>query len=123
MNERKLLELAAKAAGYRIKVWKESGPVCWVNDEPWIWNPLHDDGDALLLAVKLAVVVDCAAATVVAPGGRCFRWHDELCDTAALVRRAIVLAAAEIGKDKPCCEGDCPYYGQPRTTSCACSRA
>ena len=22
-----------------------------------------------------------------------------------------------------CCEGDCPYYGQPRPTSCACSRA
>ncbi len=21
-----------------------------------------------------------------------------------------------------CCEGDCPYYGQPRPTSCACSR-
>ena len=64
MNDRELLELAAKAAGYRIEWCAEfPGGGCYMKTvvpEPPApfsqrvpWNPLTDDGDALRLAVKL----------------------------------------------------------------------
>ena len=95
MNDRELLELAAKAAGFVIgfsKTSPEQGrPYVW-NDEKkkgrW-WNPIEDDGDALRLAVNLGLVVNPGCA------------HDEkndLDDPYAATRRAIVRAAAEIGR-------------------------
>lgn len=59
MNDKELLEMAAKAAGYELadKVDSQipSGGV-WIidkNGKDAVWSPLLDDGDALRLAVKL----------------------------------------------------------------------
>jgi len=68
MNDRELLELAAKAAGI-IGEWVErygSGEYYYQGNAEgvlyelpgggWsVWNPLADDGDALRLAVKLGI--------------------------------------------------------------------
>ena len=81
MADRELLESAAKAAGI---VWDRDSEI-WYG-EPFVrhdWNPLTDDGDALRLAVKLRMTVDCEDAPAEA-------------DRNAAVRRAIVLAAANM---------------------------
>ena len=62
MTDRGLLEAAAKAAGLR---WSRNPEI--THDGLWItapahriktyWNPLSDDGDALLLAVTLGIAV------------------------------------------------------------------
>lgn len=97
MDDRELLELAAKAAGLP---WDQ-----WVIDGNDSWNPLTDDGDALRLAVKLKFALyppECEedGATVSAPGEDGI-WHieDRTDDPHADMRRAIVRAAAEIGRN------------------------
>ena len=110
MTDRELLEAAAKAAGIDwIKdcVWIENGfysPLA--KHERISWNPLTEDGDALRLAVKLDMCFGIAPHRValsktslaLVPGG-----HEVSCkhqgDPYAATRRAIVRAAAEIGKD------------------------
>ena len=66
------------------------------------WNPLTDDGDALRLAVKLGLqvfqtkyYVRCGRKTIEMPIEESKRDQDHY----AATRRAIVRAAAEIGKD------------------------
>ena len=95
MTDKELLELAAKAAGYSVRTDITYADGVVVNDGA-IWNPLTDDGDALRLAVKLGLIVEA---------GRC--WHskhgpafgeDLLAGDMAATRRAIVRAAAEIGR-------------------------
>lgn len=99
MTDRELLELAAKAAGLTIRKWMSTG---WLDVGPMndYWNPLKDDGDALRLAVKLGLVVDCSRPSAGLP----FYSHtfSELnADTTADgTRRAIVRAAAEIGNSR-----------------------
>lgn len=105
MTDRELLELAAKAAGYERN---SAGPI-----GPCGWNPLEDDGDALRLAVKLRLSIDhnhsadqqrwvaadrngcegCYAPV------SCVEDEFEEADRHAATRRAIVRAAAQIGKD------------------------
>lgn len=65
----------------------------WVFIEPRKpnWNPLTDDGDALRLAVNLAISIDKAKTDYFASGG-------DFSDPYAFTRRAIVRAAYEIGK-------------------------
>jgi hypothetical protein len=74
------------------------------------WNPLTDDGDALRLAVKLRLIIDpvvkpldgsypCAAILI--PGGFDYITESFGADPYAATRRAIVRAAAEIGKAMP----------------------
>ncbi len=112
-TDKELLELAAKAAGF---LSKNSDGVIYIHrkrnpKDDWIeWNPLQDDGDAQRLAVKLRIAVDyyerlhktecvCAAWIYGATGGA---EHEELGgDPYAATRRAIVRAAAEIGKATP----------------------
>ena len=98
MNDRELLELAAKAAGI---VYNESfGKGMWVGEfySGKEWNPLNDDGDALRLAVKLNFTVrcymgnTCVQSTV--PGGPSVMVDD------ADTRRAITRAAAAIEEAK-----------------------
>lgn len=105
-DDKEILELAAKAAGY---IWIEesfdaSAGIQLVNLK--MWNPLTDDGDALRLAVKLGMIVEVdndAGFT-----GIYFMPDDEeakeaeehIGDPYAATRRAIVLAAAEIGRSK-----------------------
>ena len=68
-----------------------------------IWNPLTDDGDALRLAVKLGLMLDDVTKgymsghiVAVSDGGTCYEPREP--DPYAATRRAIVRAAAEIGK-------------------------
>lgn len=97
MSDRELLELAAKAAV--IEIWfDDNGDYCFSvdsNHHSTRWNPLTDDGDALRLAVKLGIVIDPFHGIVMV--------HDLDIGIAtndfAATRRAIVLAAAEIGKE------------------------
>jgi len=107
MNDRELLELAAKAAGinyikphedYNGSLGLEIGgnPMRTKN-----WNPLTDDGDALRLAVKLRIDVTFNELDVFAfpPNGN--EGESEtinVSDPYAATRRTIVRAAAEIGK-------------------------
>jgi hypothetical protein len=72
-----------------------------------LWCPLHDDGDALRLAVKLRMLVDpdgeqYAYATATPKGqGQLMAHEKHNGDPYAATRRAIVRAAAEIGKAMP----------------------
>ena len=107
MSDRELLELAAKAAGIRINYWvydnNDDSPS--VLESGGIWNPLTDDGDALRLAVKCEIAINPWA-------GKTVCWHEDSkvinhekhdCndDPCAATRRAIVRAAAEIGRNMP----------------------
>jgi hypothetical protein len=107
MTDRELLELAAKAAGIELK-WHHSGECAYArrNGEYWaVWNPLTDDGDALRLAVKLGITphIDTSiteaqwAIPSVGRGG--FELETHFDDPYAATRRAIVRAAAEIGRN------------------------
>jgi len=95
MTDRELLELAAKAVGKPAPMMQDdSKGLSWGNG--W-WNPLTDDGDALRLAVRCAQFF----------GWKTFmrRWliamttqGGSLNDHCYATRRAIVRAAAEIGR-------------------------
>ena len=107
MTDRELLELAAKAAGIEI-VFGNYDRDCYANiteeqaksfgnyETGFEWNPLTDDGDALRLAVKLGLVVDCSRPSAGEPYKHHAIWLDELMSNEELTRRAIVRAAAEI---------------------------
>lgn len=108
--DRELLELAAKAAGQPgvYQHWSDSrGNVSRgiaPNGAPgrlW-WNPLARDGEALRLAVQLRMELDLSYPEAKAKGTG--GWVDigaEPVDEHADARRAIVRAAAEIGKAMP----------------------
>ena len=117
MTDKELLELAAKAAGYEVRwhdLWK-----CFVHVNPHYidypqtmagsrphWVPLDDDGDALRLAVKLDLLVNVwnAANKTCVRGatadGEVEGVEMHFSDPYAATRRAIVRAAAEIGRTK-----------------------
>ncbi len=109
MTDKELLELAAKAAGYKkFRMFTDRAEVSlntnW-NEQVanWIrWNPITDDGDALRLAVKLKMQISCSGRFVNVQIGRNWIETDaafENLDIYAAVRKAIVRAAAEIGKE------------------------
>jgi hypothetical protein len=62
VNDRELLELAAKAAGIEYSYWSETGLVRLDEKGDWQpgcqWNPLNDDGDAFRLALKLRIQIE-----------------------------------------------------------------
>ena len=110
MNEDKeLLELAAKAAGIEPlgKAFEMNGDFAgFCMPARKVWNPLTDDGDALRLAVKLGLLID---AIGISAGVRfssengydvwLYEKHENHNnDPYAATRRAIVRAAAEIGR-------------------------
>jgi hypothetical protein len=100
MTDRELLELAAKAAGIGLK-WHHSHNDAYArrNGEYWaVWNPLTDDGDALRLAVKVEIDVVHAFGTRTAVAENTSGYAAEEQDPYAATRRAIVRAAAEIGR-------------------------
>jgi len=110
MSDRQLLEDAAKAAGLQEWGWnlRPSTPV--VGLDRHAHELMTDDGDALRLAVKLNlhVGIDCESAGSVTvewgfdQGGEAAGTNEEQAtaggDDAAATRRAIVRAAAEIGR-------------------------
>ena len=99
-NDRELLELAAKAAGMRVRQW--IGSLVRVDNDgldAGAWNPLADDGDALRLAVRLGIQIDPRDPETRAfgpVGDRIDEYHKP--DAFFATRRAIVRAAAEIGR-------------------------
>lgn len=111
-DDRELLELAARAADYKIydhPIGKKSdaGFIFTVGRKPW--NPLADDGDALRLAAKLQIDIESGAAYAQAT------WYDlDLSETHEVleyfdyeeerlptIRLCVVRAAAKIGSTKP----------------------
>lgn len=110
-NDKELLELAAKAAGIEYAYGSEEGCAILDAGGNWthFWNPLTDDGDALRLAVKtkitLSVTFQGVDARVTKPDGHGYLaleyCKDHGGDTMATTRRAVVRAAALLGKDMP----------------------
>lgn len=113
MDDRTLLELAAKAAGLNVAEaeWHESSGLVWVRRDfhrryEERWNPLTSNADALWLMVKLRLCVEVVeGCTTIAD----VTWiedpeegevdgvvHGD--DPFEATRRAIVSAAAAIGK-------------------------
>lgn len=107
MEDRELLELAAKAAGIDYCT-KPNVPqyeyMLTLESQERFWNPLADDGDAQRLAVKLGMTVEVMrprdrmelGRTIV---GKVCNLHND--DQYSATRRAIVRAAAEIGRSMP----------------------
>ena len=104
MTDRELLKLAAKAAGIQFS---ELGGGARYAPQPGImqpyvlWNPLTDDADALRLAVKCNLLVCVGYGSVSAclqDDGSFHRIEQTKNDPYTATRRAIVRAAAEIGK-------------------------
>jgi hypothetical protein len=89
MNDRELLDLAAKAMGINPDSWEHCG-----------WQPLNiDTGDALQLAVKLRLEIYIHENDTQCIGPNLHRTIETHKDDAyAATCRAIVRAAAEIGK-------------------------
>lgn len=120
-SDRELLELAAKAAGLHIDKSKSSGGpmpntgfdiagnvvLDWHNGTTW--NPLTDDGDALRLAVEMGLELyhsinnDRWSVFVGYPKGQriVYEIQEYGDDEYAATRRAIVRAAAAIGRETP----------------------
>lgn len=101
MSDQELLKLAAKAIGLKITEFAQGGfgdsasviAATLEGQESLSWNPLRDDGDALRLAVKLDLLNENPT----------FLWHlagEAMpgADPIAATRRAIVRAAAEMGR-------------------------
>jgi len=104
MTDREMLELAARAAGIKGKVINAEGLGAWIpmpGASSAVWNPLDDDGDALRLAVDLRFetdVTDSGVAVRTRCGLKVLVNKTEEPDLCAATRRAIVRAAAEIGR-------------------------
>lgn len=101
MTDKELLELAAKAAGYDGVglFWHEATNSFW-DGEGFTFDPLNDDGDAFRLAVKLGMSISCKLGTASAWTLLTEVSEQYKVDPCAATRRAIVRAAAEIGRTK-----------------------
>lgn len=108
--DKELIEFSAKAAGHTLAAWTGDTMLCMdeASDRTYAWNPLVDDGQALRLAVKLRIDATFsrdihpmhAHQTVTAWSDNENRSDEFLRrDEMAAVRRAIVRAAAEIGRN------------------------
>jgi hypothetical protein len=109
---RELLELAAKAAGIELRPVQINNVTepgddrfigfmvdCSVWPRGW-FNPLTDDGDAFRLAVKLGLAINITPSRIYASDGRIDGIYETMdkADPYSATRRAIVRAAAEIGR-------------------------
>lgn len=122
MSDRELLELAAKAAGIPRNQWDYDGmrQLGHMVTPRMMWNPLTDDGIALRLAADLRLRFEEKGDWRWEPRTPAWKgfWHvsrirlridpniiavDEPhgIDRRSSLRRAIVRAAAEIGKAMP----------------------
>jgi hypothetical protein len=102
MTDRELLEMAAKAAGYTIRLMDREGRTADIGPNRAMWEPLDDDGDALRLAVALRMQLDILDRSVYAFGMNGAKVSElDRADIGAATRRAIVRAAAEIGRAMP----------------------
>jgi hypothetical protein len=105
MTDHELLEYAAKAAGFVNYSVSDTGVCVELGSRSGAvtsyWNPLVDDGDALRLAVTLGLMVDISLhmkESEAGGNGAIYQCELHNLDSYAATRRAIVRAAAEIGK-------------------------
>ena len=112
MDDRELLERAAKAAGVTVEYRR--GSEAYFYDDPVTgreeWLPLLNDGQALRLLARLNLSVryDTTPEPIVAVAAP---WHEQFTDywwneylgrdSAAATRRAIVRAAAALANTEP----------------------
>ena len=115
MTDRELLELAAKAidgivcngtgkkrTGPTWDTWEWYGPIGISLPSGILICPLTNDGDALRLAVKLSLTIhqwdeEACVCNVSGTINEAVSFNEDICKLEA-TRRAIVRAAAEIGK-------------------------
>ena len=111
MSDREMLELAAKAAN--LQTWTNEDGGLYLPDPMRRWNPLTDDGDALRLLAAMpslwSLSLKFGAPTVEmnvwwGTGGEktnkiAREFAGDGVDVAAAIRRAIVRAAADVGRD------------------------
>ena len=107
-SDKELLTLAAKAAGITFFKYVENvtdydsdhygGPAIQISHSAETWNPLTDDGDALRLAVKLGMRLNLPTQTYAYVGANDQLEYCKNEDYYAATRRAIVRAAAQIGR-------------------------
>lgn len=118
MTDRELLEFAAKAAGIDAK-WQDEEAADFdaeylgmrVANRGYLneyWNPINDDGDALRLACHLRINIEHVENSGRRPfgvncwplgRGDCGHIETDVTDYNAATRRAIVRAAAKIGRN------------------------
>lgn len=99
-TDRELLELAARAtecSGYTHE-WINGPEFVIPGENPVVWDPLRDDGDAFRLAVQLGLWIHIGKYHTAIEGTH-IEETARRGDSLAATRRAIVRAAAEIGKD------------------------
>ncbi|MFA6903346.1 MAG: hypothetical protein WC236_09710 [Gallionellaceae bacterium] len=120
MADKELLEMAAKAAGIVVNANRQAerdslNLKCQVGlwtDTSTNWNPLTNDGDALRLLAVLPSLwglslkfgtpsIKMSVAWGTGRGIEAVEFAGEGVDRATAIRRAIVRAAAEIGKGLP----------------------
>lgn len=106
MNDRELLEMAAKALGGSEVVWTDIDGNRYTGNPERPWDPLNDDGDALRLAVRLNFEIErskSADRAYVGPVGKApwVEYVNDEQDMYECTRRAIVRSAAEIGRSMP----------------------
>lgn len=112
--DKELLELAAKAAGIQLVFTSTDVLINGPQGIEGRWNPLTDDGDALRLAVKLWLSIEfyehdferVIVSYSLNLGAANELWHEIQeptygKDRNEATRRAIVRAAAEIGRAMP----------------------
>ena len=115
--DKELLELAAKAAGFTLEEhYDDDQYYPWCTETEAFWNPLIDDGDAFRLMVELRIDV-AVYSRCVSCGDAPLKFYDN--DPCSAVRRAIVRAAAEIGKEMETSdnsESDPVHLGNPEAS-------
>lgn len=104
-DDRKLLEDAARAAGLEMDTTRRDRPLILDADgRQHDWDPLDDDGDALRLAVALefctGLIRRPKLGEFYAVAGRYGEYREDVGsgDPCAATRRAIVRAAAAMGR-------------------------
>jgi hypothetical protein len=103
LRDMRLVEKAAKAAGYGVGRWSDDGRGLLLVGVQEPWNPLEDDGDALRLAVKLGISLQFSGKRYSVSRRQvwdiCCLWEGD--DKCALIRRQIVEEAAASADSKP----------------------
>ena len=116
-EDREMLELAAKAAGYKVigsattyhdYYWDGSDWGVEIEDHRGVWNALEDGGDAFELIAKLRIEVEhnhpsdsilwVAARLIGLPHLYAVEHFDTEDQRSEAIRRAIVRAVAMVGK-------------------------
>ena len=107
IDDKALLEAAARAAGLDVEFMPLSGANIVSGPHAGLWRPLEDDGDALRLAVKIGMefaaddeATHCAFAYARVRGaGDSHIFEPVVDDPCKAMRRAIVRAAASLGQE------------------------